>query len=285
MPRWLTLPEQGRHDRMTIDTFRCREPAKFCGRRQKINERGEQVAGRSRLNLAGPTHDKRGTRAAFVKHPLVPAQSSRAAEWLDKLRVGAVVGAENYQSPVIDAEVLQFLHHAADIPVSEGNHRSVVLDLLRPRLPGENRILRDDVVPVRRGPCGITEEGPVFVLLDKTESLVGDAGGSIVRPRVFARLLDGHFDTVTNQIVGVVVVSVFLVIVTEEHIEALFLRYSGGFRIAQAPFAEATGSVTGVLQHTSDRGLAGGECEQADFALVGATQNMTGMLACHQHHS
>ena len=136
---------------------------------------------------------------------------------------------------------------------------------------------------MRRCPRGIAEERAVLVVLDELERLVGNAGVGIVFPRVLARLLIGHVHAVANQVVGVIVVRVLLVVVTEEHIKALLLRHTGCACISQPPFAETTGRVTGIVQQAGHGRLISRKGEQADLTLVGAAQNVPRMLAGHQH--
>ena len=83
--------------------------------------------------------------------------------------------------------------------------------------------------------------------------------------------------------IGVVVVRVFLVVVPEEHVEALILGDTCRVGIAKPPFAEPAGGIAGVVEQSRDRHLPGWKCEQADLALVGTAQNVPRVLTGHQH--
>ena len=103
---------------------------------------------------------------------------------------------------------------------------------------------------MRRCPRGITEKGTVFVFLDKLERLICDAGMRIILPSVLPGLLIRHIHAVANEVVGIVVVCVFLVVISKEQVEALVLRYPGRARVAQPPFTKTPGRITGIVQQS-----------------------------------
>ena len=79
----------------------------------------------------------------------------------------------------------------------------------------------------------------------------------IILPRVLAGLLIRHIHTVSNEVVGIIVMRVFLVVVSKEQVKTLVLRHPGRARVAQPPFTKTTGRVTGIVKQSGHGCLSG----------------------------
>ena len=279
----LFLAQQGRQNGDAIRAGRHGNSGQLGRRGQKIHGRSQQVAGGIGWDFSWPAGDERRADATFVKHSLGPPQPAGAGQRLNEFFIRPVVGGEDHQRIVVDAEVFDLLQEAADVFVDQTDHRGVIPDCLRPRLLGILGIVRDDIVAVWRRPRSVAEKRTVLVLLDELQRLIGDVGVRIILPCLPTRLGQGLVDTIADEIIGVKIVRMFLVVVAEEQIKALLFRRARRAGIAETPFSETTSRVTGFLQQAGDGHLTFGEGEQPVFALVRAAQDVPRVLAGHQH--
>ncbi len=88
-----------------------------------------------------------------------------------------------------------------------------------------------------------------------------------------------HFLAVAYKVTGIIRVCVSLIIVAEEHIEAVSLGNAGSSVVATAPLAKSAGCVAGLFEHLCNGYILGPHRPDLTVPAHGA---MACMLACHQ---
>ena len=178
----------------------------------------------------------------------------------------------------------------AEVVVHHGDHGGVVLHVLGNLVvldplfslvaaPG-GVVLGDVVHAVRRSDGEVAEEWLVLVFADELEGFLHDGVlgvGFAGAPAEVA--LQWDLLAVAYEVGGVEGVGVYLVVVAEENVEAVFLGHPGGVASAAAPFAEAAGGVADLLEDGGDGGFTR---SQRGAAVVGPDGGVAGMLARHQ---
>ncbi len=211
-----------------------------------------------------------------------------------------VITGEEDDGVIIKPVLFQLVHDPANIGIHPGNHCGLVLFRLGPGLVVVGHIRRHLhavsgaagflVVRVRYGVGKEEEKRPVavqtFRLVHSDE--IQSGGGEHVRHvdlllastvlREFRLPLIARLRIHAPEIVGVVVMGVSLVQVTDEVIESLALRHPGAVRFAEAPFAYEGGQVPGILQHLGQGTVLGAERQVG----IAANPGVAGMLTSHE---
>ena len=252
--------EQLRHEAQAVNVGRQRRPAQFGDGRKDIREIPEMVAHAARGDAAGPARDDGHAQAALVQLALLAAKLGARARILvgavdpagelraDEVVRATVVPAEEYERVLFEAEFPQEGENLPHLAVEQVHHRGVAAGGLGPGPVAEERpggiVIGNIEVPVRRGEGQVGEEGPVAALADEAHRLVEDHVLGVGRPLAIAPIA-GQRDlgAVPDEVGRVVGVGVDLVVIAEEHVEALALGHAGGAAAAHAPFAEAAGRI------------------------------------------
>ena len=133
----------------------------------------------------------------------------------------------------------------------------------------------------------IAEEGEerlVGMLANELQGLLMDGVGRIgdFALLVVLRQVDARF--IVPQMVGIIVVSQCLTVVTEEPVEAHLSRIGNRAGITQAPLAETSGGIALLLQHRRHGECAFGHRHLSFWihSLVTTNEGMTRMQTGHQ---
>ena len=216
----------------------------------------------------------------------------------------AVVAGEEDDGAVVNLQFLELVQELADVGVQAGDHGRLVLFRLRPRLIGIRSVAGDFhavagalaflVVRVGNRVGEVKEEGPVVIerlgLVDAHEIQRGGREQIIHVQALLAAPVFGELDpaivarlgvggrVVTPEVIGVVIVRMHLVQITEEFIKPLLLRHAGRVRVAQPPFADQRRVIAGLLEDLGHCQVLRPERHQG----IAANQRVPGVQAGHQ---
>ena len=264
--RELPAFERG-HDALAVDMlFRPgRQARNFEKRRIKIGGNDLLVADTARLGDARPPDEQRFADAPLVRPTFASTQGQVRRGRAFGSGEPAVVGSENDDGLLIEAEFTQLVEHAADVFVEAFDHRGIcgmVLDL--PHLPV---VIRDELGTATRqlrclglvfgGHPGlglhgvvhrimrqIEEKGLVFGVLDKLQRLVGQPVVQVFAGRPVGQVGEAVGAKIRRWMA--------FPAASNMNIEALVFRPVFG-SLPQMPLANGGGFVSGGLKCLGDR--------------------------------
>ena len=158
---------------------------------------------------------------------------------------------------MLEAQFLEQRQDFAHLPVLHRDHRRISARFLGPRLVLVDRPrgigVGDAEHAVWRRVGQVGKERLLGVLADELQRRVMD---HVLRVRLAAgaAVVAGQRQllAVADEIGRIVAVRVDLIVVAEEHIEAVLFRYAGRVASAAAPLAETAGGVAERLEHRGD---------------------------------
>ena len=198
--------------------------------------------------------------------------------------LAAIVAAEDDDGVAIDIQFFQQVEQFSHLTVEHVHHGGVATRFPRPIPITKQRPRRIILGEVEETVGGsdrhVAEEGAIGVVADELSCGIDDLVVGIGLPlasTVVAR--QRHLFTVSNQVRRVVTVGVDLIVVSEEEIESVLFRNSGGIATTAAPLAEAAGGIARPLQHRCDGFLIR---PQWRAAAVAANRCVAAVLPRHQ---
>ena len=232
----------------------------------EVGEVAHVVGDAAGPDVTGPAGEHGLADAALVEVGLAAAETRGAVEEIDedilpRPRLWTVVGGEDDEGVVVDAEALEESEEFADLAIESGDHAGelgvgvVGAEVAGPRVrPGElgpealvggPRVLGAGKFNVGENIGQVGEERAVRA------GLAGDIGHGLVvdlvlrvAPALPALVLrERELLEVTHEEVGVIEVGVDLTVLAEPGVETLADGDAWGVRSAEAPFAEAAGGV------------------------------------------
>ena len=234
-------------------------------------------APRPRRDPAGPAGEHGHADPSFVEGPFAAPQGAAAPEIVGPAGGRrSVVGGEENDRIVGDAEFLQQLQDPADVSVQARNHRRQRrVRLLRPdqavgsvsvhRQSGllkRTAVLRVDFIVGNRvfgvgdGERDVTEERPILVGANELESPLRDDVMRIRAASIAFVVRQRQLPFVVVEVVRIEVMRVGLVQVADELVEALLPGNALGADVPESPFAEATRGVPACLEEFRHRHVA-----------------------------
>ena len=196
------------------------------------------------LDLARPTNGHRDAQAAFVKIALAPAKlhagpgvlvgTMDAARMIRRAKViiATIVSAEKHNGILVELQLLQKIQYLPHLPIHHAHHRGITPGLLRPFFlvlidrPSRVAIWNIKYAVWRRN-GKITEERPILVVFNELDGFIEDFVVGIICACAAALIpRQRHLLTIANNVGRIITVRMDLVVVSQKHIEPMFLRHA-----------------------------------------------------------